>query len=47
MGGIDGFLSAVPKWTALGARMIGGCCRVGPEEIQLIRQCVDSLITTK
>ena len=45
-GGMEGFLVAVPKWVELGARIIGGCCRVGPQDIKLIRQCVDSLQTT-
>lgn len=43
---MEGFLAAVPRWVELGTRMIGGCCRVGPKEIQLIRQCLDSLPMT-
>ena len=45
-GGMEGFLAAVPRWVELGARIIGGCCRVGPQDIKLIRQCVDSLQKT-
>ena len=43
---MKGFLAAVPRWVELGATMIGGCCRVGPQEIQLIKQLVDSLHKT-
>jgi homocysteine S-methyltransferase len=27
------FAGEVPRWTAAGARLVGGCCRVGPEAI--------------
>lgn len=27
----------VPSWVAAGAKWIGGCCRVGPEDIRNIR----------
>lgn len=36
-----GFVSCLPKWAELGATMFGGCCRVTPEDIGLIRQFVD------
>lgn len=26
-----------PRWRALGARLIGGCCRVGPDDIRRLR----------
>jgi homocysteine S-methyltransferase len=29
----DGLAALAPKWLGAGARMIGGCCRVGPREI--------------
>ena len=28
---------AVGEWLSGGARLVGGCCRVGPAEIQAIR----------
>ena len=28
------------RWFAEGARLIGGCCRTGPEDIRSIRQCL-------
>jgi homocysteine S-methyltransferase len=28
--------AAVPSWVAAGARLVGGCCRMGPERIQLV-----------
>ncbi|XP_005182626.1 uncharacterized protein LOC101898193 isoform X2 [Musca domestica] len=34
--------SYVPDWIRLGATIIGGCCRVYPEDILQIRKCVDS-----
>lgn len=35
--------SFVPEWLALGARIIGGCCRVYPDDIREIRKCVDNI----
>ncbi|XP_017475438.1 PREDICTED: homocysteine S-methyltransferase 1-like [Rhagoletis zephyria] len=35
--------SYVPQWIELGARIIGGCCRVYPEDILRIRKCIDNL----
>ncbi|EDW77811.1 uncharacterized protein Dwil_GK24683 [Drosophila willistoni] len=32
----------VPEWIKLGARIVGGCCRVYPADIARIRQCADS-----
>ena len=32
---------AVASWIAAGARLVGGCCRVGPEEIGEIREIAD------
>lgn len=37
-GGLD--VSAVGDWLRRGARLIGGCCRVGPGEIQALRRCL-------
>lgn len=39
-GSFEDFVSLIPRWMELGARVIGGCCRVGPEEIARIRDCV-------
>jgi homocysteine S-methyltransferase len=36
---------AVRRWTAAGARLIGGCCRVGPEQIRDIATIVGRPIT--
>ncbi|BFF95913.1 homocysteine S-methyltransferase 3 [Drosophila madeirensis] len=33
----------VPEWIRLGARIVGGCCRVYPDDVLMIRKCVDSL----
>jgi homocysteine S-methyltransferase len=27
-------------WHAAGARLIGGCCRTGPDEIRSVKQCM-------
>ncbi|KAH8409437.1 hypothetical protein KR222_005045 [Zaprionus bogoriensis] len=35
--------SFVPEWLELGARIVGGCCRVYPDDIREIRKCVDSI----
>jgi len=32
------FASASPSWRAAGARLIGGCCRTGPQDIREIRR---------
>jgi homocysteine S-methyltransferase len=34
------FAEASRKWHAAGARLIGGCCRTGPEEIRAIRKAL-------
>jgi homocysteine S-methyltransferase len=34
----EGLGSAIPRWMDEGARVLGGCCRVLPEEIRAIRQ---------
>jgi homocysteine S-methyltransferase len=31
--GVEDFVAAAQRWHAVGARLIGGCCRTGPEEI--------------
>lgn len=33
----------VPRWVAAGARLVGGCCRVGPDDIRAVREAVDRL----
>lgn len=30
------------EWIKLGASVIGGCCQVGPDEIQRLRLIVDA-----
>jgi homocysteine S-methyltransferase len=37
-GRIFDFSGSVPQWRAAGARLIGGCCRTGPEHIRAIRK---------
>ena len=29
---------AAPAWVALGAKIVGGCCRTGPREIRALRR---------
>lgn len=36
-------LALVPRWVAAGARLVGGCCRVGPDDIRAVREAVDRL----
>jgi homocysteine S-methyltransferase len=33
----DAWLARVAEWVAAGARVVGGCCRVGPETIRALR----------
>jgi homocysteine S-methyltransferase len=35
------FAEASAEWLEAGARLIGGCCRTGPDHIRLIRQSLD------
>lgn len=35
--------SYVPEWVQLQAKIIGGCCRVYPEDILAIRKCIDNI----
>lgn len=35
----------VPAWVAAGARIVGGCCRVGPADISALAAAVDSAPT--
>ena len=34
------FAAAAKEWLALGARIIGGCCRTGPEHVRAIREAL-------
>jgi len=34
----------IPDWFRAGARLIGGCCRTGPEDIARIRSTLESLV---
>ncbi|KAI8042220.1 uncharacterized protein LOC128262213 [Drosophila gunungcola] len=36
----------VPEWIQLGARIVGGCCRVYPTDVLAIRKYIDSLNIT-
>ena len=35
----DIFVAMANEWKALGADIIGGCCRIGPEHIRRLREC--------
>lgn len=35
-GGAESFAQYVERWYAAGARLIGGCCRTGPEDIEQV-----------
>ena len=34
----EDYLSAARQWVAIGARLIGGCCAIGPEHIRLLKE---------
>jgi homocysteine S-methyltransferase len=34
----EGFGDWPPKWINAGARIIGGCCRTGPEDVKILRE---------
>jgi homocysteine S-methyltransferase len=34
----DAWLDDVVSWVRAGARVVGGCCRVGPDEIREVRR---------
>lgn len=44
-GNRDLFLASVKEWYNLGATIIGGCCRTGPEDIKFISDFRKSLLT--
>ena len=35
-----GFRQPAAEWLALGADIVGGCCRIGPEQIGSLRELV-------
>ena len=35
----DAFVGMAKEWKELGADLIGGCCRIGPEHIRRLREC--------
>jgi len=37
------WLDLVPAWVSAGARIVGGCCRVGPETIRLVRRRLERI----
>jgi homocysteine S-methyltransferase len=37
----ESFRKLVAEWMALGADIVGGCCRIGPAHIEVIRSVVD------
>lgn len=39
--GPEAYGEHVQKWLADGARIVGGCCEVGPEHISYLRDVVD------
>lgn len=39
----ENFVGEIPKWVELGARLVGGCCHVGPKDIAEISHCVDAM----
>jgi homocysteine S-methyltransferase len=40
------FINYVDRWYSLGAKIIGGCCRTGPEEIRYISDFRAGLMET-
>ncbi|XP_033099791.1 homocysteine S-methyltransferase YbgG-like [Anneissia japonica] len=43
---VSSWQAYVTEWIQLGARYIGGCCTIGPEDIAVIRRHVNSIITS-
>lgn len=40
---VDDFVASARRWHAAGARLVGGCCRTGPREIEGIARALRSL----
>jgi homocysteine S-methyltransferase len=38
------WLGLVPEWVRAGARIVGGCCRVGPDEIRDLRRRLEAAV---
>ena len=34
----EGFAAEAQRWLSMGARVIGGCCGIGPEHIRLLKE---------
>jgi S-methylmethionine-dependent homocysteine/selenocysteine methylase len=34
----EDFVREAEGWLALGARLVGGCCGIGPEHVRLLKQ---------
>ena len=37
----EAFATAATGWFEAGARLIGGCCRTGPEDISRVREALE------
>ena len=42
----EDYLTEAQKWVQMGAQIIGGCCGIGPEHIQLLRERLPSHVST-
>jgi len=40
-----GIADLVPRWAAAGARLVGGCCRVGPEQVRAVAGVLGAVTT--
>lgn len=43
----EGYLAAAQQWVAMGARVIGGCCGIGPDHIRLLKSRLPKRIPQK
>jgi homocysteine S-methyltransferase len=45
--GQEGLAALAPQWIAAGARLVGGCCRVGPRDIASLAEALARVGTTE
>ncbi len=43
----DSLAALAPQWVSAGARMMGGCCRIGPPEIAALDQALNQGLTSR
>jgi S-methylmethionine-dependent homocysteine/selenocysteine methylase len=43
----EDFAAEARQWSEMGARLIGGCCGIGPEHIRLLKERLPARVTAQ